>query len=138
EALLFVSQYEGFGMPLLEAMQQGCPVICAPLAAIPEVVGEAGLYVNSENVDEWVDAILTQLPQRRESLIAAGRERAAQFTWAKTREGWQKALREVGMGCDETAAKQHNVVGDVAAKIQPLLERISQSAASGSRLAELP
>jgi len=41
EALLFVSQYEGFGMPLLEAMQQGCPVICAPLAAIPEVVGEA-------------------------------------------------------------------------------------------------
>ena len=48
EALLFVSQYEGFGMPLLEAMQHGCPVICAPLAAISEVVGEAGITVNSE------------------------------------------------------------------------------------------
>jgi len=49
-----VSQYEGFGMPLLEAMQQGCPVICAPLAAIPEVVGEAGIMVNSEEAEDWV------------------------------------------------------------------------------------
>ncbi len=138
EALLFVSQYEGFGMPLLEAMQQGCPVICAPLAAIPEVVGEAGITVNSEQVDDWVNAILTHLPQQRDRLITAGYARAAQFTWAKTREGWREVVVTSGVRCDGPSQQPNNQYTEMAGRIQPLLEPISRMASSGSRLAGLP
>ncbi len=138
EALLFVSQYEGFGMPLLEAMQQGCPVICAPLAAIPEVVGEAGITVNGENVDDWVDAVLRQLPSQRENLIVAGRKRAAQFTWAKTRDGWREVVLEAGVTCDEHPPPTKSQTAEIAGHIQPLLEHISKLASSGNRWALLP
>ena len=92
EALLFTSQYEGFGMPLLEAMQAGCPVICAPVTAIPEVAAAAALYVNSDDPDDWAAAFLEQLPPQRETLIRAGYERAASFAWMKTREQWLRAV----------------------------------------------
>ncbi|MBA3873796.1 MAG: glycosyltransferase family 4 protein, partial [Anaerolineae bacterium] len=133
EALVFVSQYEGFGMPLLEAMQQGCPVICAPLAAIPEVVGEAGIIVNSEDAEDWVKAILTVLPEQRDKLIAAGRERAAQFTWAKTRDGWREVIAEAGLDCGGASVQSKNESTEIAGHIQPLLTQISQHAASMGR-----
>jgi len=124
---------------LLEAMQQGCPVICAPLGAIPEVVGEAGIYVNSEEVGDWVNAILTQLPQERVKLIEAGRERAAQFTWAKTRSGWREIVVASGVSCDGDSMQPKNQVAEIAGHIQPLLKRISQEARSigRSRLRQL-
>jgi len=83
EALLFVSEYEGFGMPIVEAMLHGCPVICAPLASIPEVAGDAALYVDSTEPDAWAAALLSQLPSQRASLIERGYERAKLFTWEK-------------------------------------------------------
>ena len=126
QALLFVSQYEGFGMPLLEAMQQGCPVICAPLAAIPEVVGDAAIYVDSDQPDEWVKAVLTTLPQQRTRLIEAGRERAAQFTWAKTRDGWQHVLSESGLRFSAEPAQNQTGVRQLAVRMQPLLEQVTQ------------
>ncbi len=145
EALLFVSQYEGFGMPLLEAMQQGCPVICASVSAIPEVAGDAAIMVNSNEAADWAEAILTTLPAKRAQLIDAGRKRAAAFTWSRTHEGWTEVLVRAGIVCqnrpiltDQNLAKM-----SIAVWMLPLLKRVSDlSAPSGRsrwrRLAVLP
>lgn len=85
EALFFPSAYEGFGQPILEAMYAGCPVVCAPVAAIPEIAGEAALYVDSADPLVWAKAILEDLPGLRDRLIAAGQQQAEPHTWAKTR-----------------------------------------------------
>jgi len=95
-AMVFTSEYEGFGMPLLEAMQAGCPVICAPVTAIPEVVGDAVLYVDSDDPAAWSRAAL-ELNERRGALIAAGRARVNLFSWDYTCEQWLKALLDAGM-----------------------------------------
>ncbi len=92
EALLFTSSCEGFGMPILEAMRFGCPVICAPTTAIPEIAGDAALYVDSGDPQVWARAILAELPQQRATLIARGTERAAQFGWQQTREAYREFL----------------------------------------------
>lgn len=92
EALLFTSEHEGFGLPLLEAMCFDCPVVCAPVTAIPEVAGDAALYVNSDEPAVWANAVLVDLPKQRASLIERGQVRAQQFTWAKTRARYQEIL----------------------------------------------
>lgn len=131
EAVLFTSQYEGFGMPLLEAMRQGCPVICAPVASMPEIVGEAGIYVNSEAVDAWANAVLTTLPEQRTRLVELGVQQAAKYTWANTRARWQSILTEAGVDCGEGNANAQ--VAAIAARNQPLLERMSKIAADIGR-----
>lgn len=97
EAMIFPSEHEGFGMPIVEAMLNGCPVICAPLTSIPEVAGDAALYVRSDNPHDWAKAFLNELPQRRTEWIEAGKQQAAQFTWSKMRDGWAKALQAAGL-----------------------------------------
>lgn len=106
EALLFVSAYEGFGMPLVEAMLSGCPVMCAPLTSIPEVAGEAALYVDSDDPERWAAAFLDELPGQRETLTARGRERASQFTWERMRKAWADILREFGIPLQEAPADE--------------------------------
>jgi alpha-1,3-rhamnosyl/mannosyltransferase len=78
DALVFPSEYEGFGAPVLEAMALGTPVVASDRAALPEVVGDAGLVLPLE-FDAWAGALDT-VTRRRASLIGAGRERAAVFT----------------------------------------------------------
>ena len=81
-ALVYPSTYEGFGLPLAEAMVLGCPVISSDRTALPEVVGEAGIIVASDDVDGWADAMLRLLDDEglRTRLISAGRERARAFS----------------------------------------------------------
>jgi glycosyltransferase involved in cell wall biosynthesis len=77
-ALVYPSTYEGFGLPLAEAMATGCPVIASDRTALPEVVGDAGILLDPDDVDGWANAMLRLLgdQSRRAELIASGRERA--------------------------------------------------------------
>jgi glycosyltransferase involved in cell wall biosynthesis len=86
-ALVYPSRYEGFGLPLLEAMACGTPVIASRAASIPEVVGDAALLVDPDDVDGWADAI--EAVSRAEistAMRAAGLARAAGFSWRRTAE----------------------------------------------------
>ena len=83
-ALVYPSKLEGFGLPILEAIACGCPVITCPNASIPEVAAEAAIYVKDEDVSGMANALCeVQKPEVRNSLIAAGLEQAKQFSWAK-------------------------------------------------------
>ncbi len=83
-ALLFPSVYEGFGLPVLEAMQHGCPVLCGPVASLPEVAGGAAAL--AELAPGPFAAAMHRLSADdgwRAHLQAAGRARAAEFSWEK-------------------------------------------------------
>ena len=83
-ALVYPSLYEGFGLPILEAFACGCPVITCHNSAIPEVAGDAAIYISGRNVAQLTQALQqVQQPEVRQRLIAAGLDRAAQFSWAR-------------------------------------------------------
>jgi len=89
--LVFPSRTEGFGLPVLEAMALGCPVISSDAASLPEVCAEAALYVTPDDAAGWLAAIgrMASEPLLRERLAAAGPQRAKTFSW---REGAKKYL----------------------------------------------
>jgi len=78
DAMVFPSEYEGFGAPLIEAMVLGTPVICSDATCMPDVVGDAGLVLPLEP-DAWAGA-LDEVRRRRNELVAAGHRRALDFT----------------------------------------------------------
>jgi len=80
--LVMPSLYEGFGLPVLEAMQQDCPVICSNKSSLPEVAGDAALYVNPYDFGEIRDRInqIIEQPELRQDLIVKGRERVEFFS----------------------------------------------------------
>jgi len=83
DVLALLSRYEGFGLPVLEAMACGTPVVCSDAASLPEVVGGAAWLVNPDDQAEAVAALREVLtnPAAAERLRTAGLERARQFTW---------------------------------------------------------
>ena len=78
DTLVYPSEYEGFGAPVLEAMASGTPVVCSDRAALPEVVGDAALVLPLDR-DAWAGALET-VAARHDFMVAAGQRRAAQFT----------------------------------------------------------
>jgi glycosyltransferase involved in cell wall biosynthesis len=84
-ALVFPSLYEGFGLPALEAMACGTPVIASNTTGLAEAVGDAGVTVDPRSAEELTDAMRRVLDDDalRERLIAAGLARAAEFTWGR-------------------------------------------------------
>ncbi|HEY8742920.1 MAG TPA: glycosyltransferase family 1 protein [Chloroflexota bacterium] len=97
-AFVWPSRYEGFGLPPLEAMQAGAPVISSDSSSMPEVVGDAGVLVLPDDVDALAEALVSVASHRhlQTHLRAKGLERAAQFTWRRTAaltlESYRRAL----------------------------------------------
>ncbi len=104
DALVFPSQYEGFGAPVIEAMALGTPVICSDRAALPEVAGGAAL-VRPLDLDAWKGA-LDEAREHRDELVAAGRARAAMYTTAASGAALAAAYRLTA-----TAARSRRVDG---------------------------
>ena len=84
-AFIYPSLYEGFGIPPLEAMSYGCPVVCSNLSSIPEVVGDAAEFFNPYDFDSIKVAIekVVQDPEHLNSLINKGKKRLDYFSWEK-------------------------------------------------------
>jgi glycosyltransferase involved in cell wall biosynthesis len=84
ELFIYPSRFEGFGMPVLEAMACGTPVMCSAAPGVAEVAGDAAIQVPADDIAAWVAAMddLARQPEQRAALAAAGPKRAAQFTWA--------------------------------------------------------
>jgi glycosyltransferase involved in cell wall biosynthesis len=98
KAFVFPSFYEGFGLPVLEAMARGVPVACSDRASLPELAGDAALLFDPDDPGAIAAALERMLsdPAEAERLRAAGRARAARFTWAKaadlTLASYERAL----------------------------------------------
>ena len=97
-ALVYPSLYEGFGLPLLEAMSYGCPVVCSNTSSMPEIAGEAAEYCNPEEIDSIQLAIEKVVfnPDRSHQLIQSGFNQAKKFSWDRcaheTLQAYKRAL----------------------------------------------
>ncbi len=92
----FPSRHEGFGLPVLEAMAQGTPVVCADIPALVEVAGGAARLVAPGDTQAWADAITSTLMggDQRDRMAAAGQKRAAGLTWEQTVEATRRVYDE--------------------------------------------
>ena len=94
------SLYEGFGLPVLEAMSYDCPVITSNISSLPEAAGEAALYVDPKNSDD-IEAKITEIvenPSLRKELIEKGKKQIKKFSWEKTAKETLAVLEVVGKG----------------------------------------
>jgi GT2 family glycosyltransferase/glycosyltransferase involved in cell wall biosynthesis len=96
-ALTMPSLYEGFGLPVLEAMASGVPVVAANRTALPETCGDAAILVDPDDAEALADALLRAAGAgpERERLIGAGLERAALFSWDRSARLTDEAIGEV-------------------------------------------
>lgn len=99
DAFLYPSLYEGFGLPVLEALQVGAPVVCSNAASLPEIGGDAVYYFNPNSAPEFATALQRALSDgRREDLVRMRQEHASQFSWEKTAAQISDIVREVAGG----------------------------------------
>jgi glycosyltransferase involved in cell wall biosynthesis len=99
--LAFPSLYEGFGLPLLEAMAEGLPAVAGAAGSLPELAGGAAVVVEPTDVEAIADGLRRALcdSELRARLSAAGRARAAEFTWERAARATAAALDETILGC---------------------------------------
>ena len=99
EALVLPSLYESFGIPILEAMSSGCPIVTTNRYGPVELAGAAAILVNPEEVESIADGMRRVVSDQnlRQQLIRAGRERAKDFSWEKCARETMGVLEEVGV-----------------------------------------
>jgi alpha-1,3-rhamnosyl/mannosyltransferase len=97
DAVAYISTYEGFGLPVLEAMTRGVPVLTSDRSALPEVAGDAALLTDPTDDEAVTDALRRLLgdAELRVDLSRRGRERASRFSWEATARATLDAYREV-------------------------------------------
>lgn len=93
-ALLYLSSYEGFGIPLLEAMKCGLPFVALNRSSIPEVAGNAGILVDELDID-YIKGVIKSIDANRETYVAKGLEQAAKFSWEKSYQHTLKLYKEL-------------------------------------------
>ena len=95
--LIYPSLYEGFGLPILEAMNCGCPVITSNISSMPEVAGDAALLVDPYNVEEIKSAAQKLLSDGmlRKKMVARGFRQARRFSWEKTADETLQVYQKV-------------------------------------------
>lgn len=94
-ASVYVSYFEGFGIPIVEAYKCDVPVITSNVTSMPEVAGDAALLVDPFNIDSIADAMIQMLDENvRNALIEKGRVRRNDFSWDKAAEGWWSVINE--------------------------------------------
>lgn len=97
EAFLFPTHYEGFGLPLLEALRCGCPVVSSDNSSVPEVTGDAALRVDAKDIDGFVDAVMRLVgdSQLRDDLVRKGFAHADRFSWRACAESTMATYEKV-------------------------------------------
>jgi alpha-1,3-rhamnosyl/mannosyltransferase len=101
-ALVFPSRFEGFGIPVVEAMARGCPVVAADETALPEVVDDGGVLLALDQIAPWRDEMIRLLDDdaHRAELAEAGRRRVSEFDWSKAADELLEVYRRVLEGDD--------------------------------------
>lgn len=98
-AFIFPSRYEGFGIPPVEAMTLGCPVISSRGGSLPEVLGDAALFVDPDDMPQFSDTLASIIadPALRNRLITEGKERASRYTWLAAVERFDAIVRDFAL-----------------------------------------
>ena len=87
---VYVSFYEGFGLPPLEAMRYGVPCVVSNTTSIPEVVGDGAIYVNPKNIDEISNCIIRGINGENLNIVTKGRANIKKFSWKKCADDIRK------------------------------------------------
>ena len=99
DCFVLPSLYEGFGIPVVEAMHMGCPVVVSNTSSLPEIAGDAGIYVTPEDVSSIAAGLTKALqlkPTERRNLIQKGYRQAAQFSWETCARKTLSVLESIG------------------------------------------
>ncbi len=104
ELMAFPSRFEGFGLPLVEAMQLGCPVVASKAEGVVETAGDAAIFCDDDPHD-WAETLAGVLgnAELRGDLRRRGYERAARFDWSRCAAEHLALLRNLGKGAPATA-----------------------------------
>lgn len=96
--MVLPSLYEGFGLPVLEAMKYGCPVITSNISSLPEAGGDACLYVDPEDREDITAKMATLINNEklRKELIEKGKKQITKFNWENTARETLSVLKEIG------------------------------------------